>query len=98
MTKIGLGTAALGRPQYINIKKEKASPFSLEAFKQKGRDILDSAYDQGIRYFDTAPGYGMAEALLINWVRQKGDEVTALKNLGVKPSDYWQERKRLVWS
>ena len=74
MTHIGLGTAALGRPQYINIKKEATPPFSLEAFKQNGIDILNSAYDQGIRYFDTAPGYGMSEELLIDWVRQKDDD------------------------
>ena len=68
--KIGLGTAAIGRPLYINIKTETmASDFSLEAFRQKGMAMLDAAYEQGVRYFGTAPGYGMAEQLLIDWVR-----------------------------
>ncbi len=34
---------------------------------------MEVAYRQGIRYFDTAPGYGMAEELLINWVKEKDD-------------------------
>ena len=71
--KIGLGTAAIGRPQYINIRQESSSKFSLEAFRQKGLLILDEAYLQGVRYFDTAPGYGMAEQLLMDWVIEKDD-------------------------
>ncbi len=71
---IGLGTAAIGRPQYINIRQESSSEFSLEAFRQKGLVILDEAYLQGVRYFDTAPGYGMAEQLLMDWVTKKDDE------------------------
>ena len=73
--KIGLGTAAIGRPLYINIKTEVAreNNFSLEAFRQKGIALLEVAYEQGIRYFDTAPGYGLAEQLLIDWVKEKQD-------------------------
>jgi len=70
---IGLGTAAIGRPQYINIKQEDIEPFSLSAFRQKGRDMLDYAYDLGIRYFDTAPGYGIAEQLMIDWSKERND-------------------------
>lgn len=71
---IGLGTAAIGRPQYINIKQASANrPFSLENFKENGISMLDVAYDRGIRYFDTAPGYGLAEELLIDWLKKKSD-------------------------
>lgn len=70
---IGLGTAAIGRPQYININQEDKAPFSLSTFKQNGIAMLDYAYDSGIRYFDTAPGYGLAEQLLIDWVTKKND-------------------------
>jgi len=72
-TPIGLGMAAIGRPQYINIKQERQEPFSLAEFKQKGFEMLNYAYDLGIRYFDTAPGYGIAEQLLIDWVKEKND-------------------------
>ena len=72
--QIGLGTAAIGRPQYINIKnKVDEDAFELKAFKNKGLQILDLAYELGIRYFDTAPGYGMAEELLIEWLSGKND-------------------------
>lgn len=71
--KIGLGTAAIGRPQYINIRQEATAEFSLDVFRQKGIEFLDTAYHQGIRYFDTAPGYGMAEQLLMDWIEKKED-------------------------
>jgi aryl-alcohol dehydrogenase-like predicted oxidoreductase len=70
---LGLGTAAIGRPQYINIKKNDTDFISLHQFRKKGKTILDVAYQQGIRYFDTAPGYGLAEDLLIEWVHEKKD-------------------------
>lgn len=70
---IGLGTAAIGRPQYINLRQEKVDKFSLDTFRKKGIEVLNAAYDHGIRYFDTAPGYGMAEQMLIDWVEEKDD-------------------------
>ena len=70
MKKIGLGTAAIGRPHYINIRKEAAAPFSFEKFKQRGKRMLEEAYQLGVRYFDTAPGYGMAEQMLNEWINE----------------------------
>ena len=71
---IGFGTAAIGRPMYINIKQDvKSVPFSLQDFKEKGLQVLDDAYDKGVRYFDTSPGYGLAEKLLIDWLEKKND-------------------------
>jgi aryl-alcohol dehydrogenase-like predicted oxidoreductase len=69
--RIALGTAAIGRPQYINLRQELPQNLSLQQFRQKGYQVLESAYNQGIRYFDTAPGYGMAEQLLIDWLHDK---------------------------
>ena len=71
--KIGLGTAAIGRPQYINVRNQKPESFELEKFRQSGLQILESAYQQGVRYFDTAPGYGMAEQLISDWLQSKND-------------------------
>ncbi|ANW95728.1 oxidoreductase [Wenyingzhuangia fucanilytica] len=67
MTKIGLGLAALGRPEYINIREDKNIDKSKEAFKNNAYDMLNTAYDLGIRYFDTAPSYGKGEELLKTW-------------------------------
>ncbi len=71
--KIGLGTAAIGRPQYINIRQKSDTNLSFEAFRANGKRLLDIAYLNGIRYFDTAPGYGFAEDLLIDWINEKND-------------------------
>ena len=54
MSNIGFGTAVIGRPQYINVKQEQNMPFDLDVFRQHGLNVLESAYQQGIRYFDTA--------------------------------------------
>ncbi|GLR16500.1 aldo/keto reductase [Portibacter lacus] len=70
---LGFGTAAIGRPQYINIKQNASSDFSLPAFKDHAFQMLDQAYDLNILYFDTAPGYGIAEDLLIEWLETKDD-------------------------
>jgi len=71
--KIGFGTAAIGRPQYINIRPKASTEFSLDAFRKAGIEMLESAYEQGVRYFDTAPGYGMAEQLIMDWTKTKND-------------------------
>ncbi|KAA2217387.1 aldo/keto reductase [Maribacter flavus] len=71
---IALGTAAIGRPVYINIKQEDPdTEFSLEAFRKKGVEVLETAYRKGVRHFDTAPNYGLAEDLLIDWIKEKND-------------------------
>ena len=75
---IGLGTAAIGRPQYINLRTEKSSPTNLDEFRQNGFHALEEAYKLGVRYFDTAPGYGLAENLLIDWLQTKNDNTIKL--------------------
>ncbi len=73
ISPIGLGTAAIGRPKYINIRQEKNQVVSIEDFRKQGRQTLEHAYQKGIRYFDTAPGYGLAEELVIDWLESKND-------------------------
>lgn len=78
MEILGLGTAAIGRPHYINIRQEPAGAFELETFKRQGKSVLDAAWELGIRYFDTAPGYGIAEQMIREWVQEnpeKGVEI-----------------------
>ena len=68
---IGLGTATIGRPHYINIKTNVSDePFNKQNFILKGKSILTEAYSQGIRHFDTAPGYGIAESILLEWISE----------------------------
>ena len=70
---LGLGTAALGRPQYINVRQNDVDNSDLAAFRKQSFDVLEDAYNAGIRYFDTAPGYGLAEELVLNWLKTKDD-------------------------
>lgn len=66
-TSIGLGLAALGRPEYINISDSERTDKSEMAFRQHAFGMLDFAYAKGIRYFDTAPSYGKGEQFLKDW-------------------------------
>ena len=79
-TKIGLGLAALGRPDYINIRNSTVDK-SVIAFKQKAFTMLDHAYGLGIRYFDTAPSYGKGEEFLLDWkiTRKRNDLILGTK-------------------
>ncbi|WP_349663872.1 aldo/keto reductase [Cellulophaga lytica] len=69
-TKLGLGLAALGRPDYINIRTTNVNK-SVAAFKENTFTMLDHAYELGIRYFDTAPSYGKGEQFLLDWKNQR---------------------------
>ncbi|WP_186756524.1 aldo/keto reductase [Echinicola salinicaeni] len=73
-TKIGLGLASLGRPEYINIRPDQNIDKSAEAFQRKTMEVLDEAYEQGIRYFDTAPSYGRGEEFLLDWYQSRKNE------------------------
>ena len=72
--QLGLGTAALGRPQYINVRQEKCDNSNLAEFRKQSFLVLENAYNSGIRYFDTAPGYGLAEELVLEWLQTKDDK------------------------
>lgn len=71
--KLGLGTAALGRPQYINVRQHTPKNSDLETFRKQSFAVLENAYSLGVRYFDTAPGYGLAEELVLEWLQTKED-------------------------
>lgn len=74
MTAIGFGTAAIGRPHYINLKAlPKKIDFDLASFKTHATGMIQKVYEAGIRYFDTAPGYGIAEEILGEWVSDQND-------------------------
>lgn len=80
-TQIGLGLAALGRPDYINIRQNNNIDKSKIAFKNNAFNVMDFAYKNGVRYFDTAPSYGLGEAFLLDWKnsRQHKDVLLSTK-------------------
>lgn len=73
-TSIGLGLAAVGRPGYITLGRDHdlGTDRSVEALERRSHQVLDAAYDAGIRYFDAARSYGFAERFLASWLRGRG--------------------------
>ncbi|MGJ8551150.1 aldo/keto reductase [Winogradskyella wichelsiae] len=71
-TKVGLGLAALGRPDYLNIRLDSNIDKSVKTFKNTAFKVLDEAYQLGIRDFDVAPSYGLGEEFLQNWNDSRG--------------------------
>ncbi|MEU4051648.1 aldo/keto reductase [Streptomyces olivaceus] len=72
---IGLGLAAVGRPGYINLGRDRDLPAdrTVEAMRERTHDLLDAAYAQGVRYFDAARSYGRSEEFLADWLRERPD-------------------------
>ena len=95
MAEVGLGLAALGRPGYLNLGhgddlgRERAP----EALERRTHAVLDAAYKRGVRYFDTARSYGLAERFLGSWLRGRemrpGDVFVASK-WGYEYTADWQ--------
>jgi aryl-alcohol dehydrogenase-like predicted oxidoreductase len=81
--RIALGTAALGRPAYINLGREGALPAerTVEAMREACFEVLDAAYAAGIRWVDAARSYGRAEAFVSEWLasREPGDMTVSSK-------------------
>ena len=71
---IGLGLAALGRPGYINLghREDLQHEYDVEAMQAGAHKVLDAVYAAGVRYFDAARSYGLAEQFLGSWLRQRG--------------------------
>ncbi len=83
VSPIGLGLAALGRPGYINLgHDEDLAQYDVEAMERQTHRILDAAWAAGVRYFDAARSYGLAEAFLGSWLR--GRELTEPFTVGSK--------------
>jgi aryl-alcohol dehydrogenase-like predicted oxidoreductase len=74
VSRIGLGLAALGRPEYITAGRDLdfGSDRSIEALAARCHAVLDAAYDAGIRYVDAARSYGRAEQFLGSWIERRG--------------------------
>jgi aryl-alcohol dehydrogenase-like predicted oxidoreductase len=75
VTKIGLGLAALGRPGYINLGHavDLNHNYDQESMESHAHQLMELAYNKGIRYFDAARSYGKAEEFLANWAGNHKD-------------------------
>lgn len=70
LPRLGLGLAAVGRPAYIDLGRVADLPAdrTVEAMRDRAHAVLDTAYALGIRYFDAARSYGLAEEFLASWL------------------------------
>jgi aryl-alcohol dehydrogenase-like predicted oxidoreductase len=70
-TRMALGLAALGRPSYINLGHavDVGPDRSVDALRARAHQVLDDAYNKGIRHFDAARSYGLAEDFLASWLK-----------------------------
>ena len=73
-TQLGLGLAALGRPAYINLghAQDLAGSLDVESMRLRAHQVLDCAWNNGVRYFDVARSYGLAEQFLSSWLIDRG--------------------------
>jgi aryl-alcohol dehydrogenase-like predicted oxidoreductase len=80
VSRIGLGLAALGRPAYINLGRGRdlGGDRSVPRLEARCHDMLDAAWAAGIRYFDGARSYGMAEDFLASWLSRRNPPADAI--------------------
>ena len=74
VTSLGLGLAAIGRPGYITVGRDAdlGADRSVPTLRLRAHDVLDAAYAVGVRYFDVARSYGLAEEFLASWLEHRG--------------------------
>jgi len=100
VTPIGFGLAAVGRPGYITLGREHdiGSDRSVESLERRSHDVLNAAYDAGVRYFDAARSYGFAERFLASWLHQHAlapDAVTVGSKWGYTYVGDWRVDARI---
>ena len=72
VTPMGLGTAALGRPGYLNLGHASDLPDrSVQGMREHAWQLLDAAYEAGIRHVDAARSYGRAEEFVAGWLEAR---------------------------
>jgi len=90
---MGLGLAALGRPGYINLghAADLEHDYSKASMETRAHEVLSEAYKRGVRYFDVARSYGLAEAFLASWLnKHKPDDVMIGSKWGYTYTANWQ--------
>ena len=70
-SRLGLGLAAIGRPEYINIREHPDEDKAESSYRQRAISLLEFAYQKGVRDFDTAASYGKGEQFLKDWYHEK---------------------------
>jgi aryl-alcohol dehydrogenase-like predicted oxidoreductase len=95
ISRLGLGLAALGRPGYLNLGHagDLERGYDQQAMESHCHAILDAAWQLGVRYFDAARSYGLAEAFLASWLSSRKiqpDQVVVGSKWGYTYTAGWQ--------
>jgi len=95
VSRLGLGLAALGRPAYITLGRQRDFGLdrSVSELEQRCHEMLDAAYAAGIRYVDAARSYGMAENFLGTWLKARNpptDSITVGSKWGYTYVGSWR--------
>jgi aryl-alcohol dehydrogenase-like predicted oxidoreductase len=95
VSRIGLGLAALGRPAYINLGHDAdlGGERTVEDLRTRTHEVLDAARAHGVVYYDAARSYGLAEAFLGTWLRDRGiapRELTIGSKWGYRYTGGWR--------
>ena len=95
VSSLGLGLAALGRPAYITLGRERdfGADRRVANLERRCHEMLDAAFAAGVRYIDAARSYGMAENFLGTWLRTRNlsrDEVTVGSKWGYSYVGSWR--------
>ena len=93
--QIALGLAALGRPGYLNVGHgdDLGADVSVEALRARSFEVLDAAWEAGVRWFDAARSYGRAEEFLGAWLGARGvapADVTVSSKWGYAYTAGWE--------
>jgi aryl-alcohol dehydrogenase-like predicted oxidoreductase len=97
---LGFGLAAVGRPGYINLGHglDLHGNTSRDAMERNAHVVLDAAYAGGVRYFDAARSYGLAETFLASWLDRREvapSDVTVASKWGYTYTANWHVTARV---
>lgn len=95
VSRLGVGLAALGRPGYITLGRDRdlGPARDPEAMYRRCAAVLDAARAEGVRYVDAARSYGRAEEFLARWLRERSlanDAVTVGSKWGYAYTAGWR--------
>lgn len=94
-SRLGLGLAAVGRPGYITLGRDRdlGAERSVETMYVRTGAVLDAAWETGIRHFDVARSYGRAEEFLARWLDERRippDGATVSSKWGYRYTADWR--------
>lgn len=92
--RLGLGLAALGRPGYVTLNHatDLGGNYDPASMETHAHEVLDAAFDTGIRYIDAARSYGRAEDFVASWLNKRHlapEDITVASKWGYTYTAGW---------